>query len=325
MIESLRIRNFKSIKSLDLNCKRVNLFIGEPNTGKSNILETIGVLSHVNHGFLNLFVRFENMSNLFFDQDLENPINISFNENRIGIKFQNGLFLGDYFDSKDRGKIFSYNYDGSGTRGGSETAFRNCLQFKFYRFAIRRDFPNQRSEYLYPPDGDNLSQILITRRELRNFMQKIFNKFGYKLAIQMPEGKITIQKGEDIIIVYPYSTISDTLRRIVFYLAAIYSNKGSVIAFEEPEAHAFPYYTKYLAERIALDQNKNQYFISTHNPYLLKSVIEKAPKEEVSVNITYIENYETKVKQLSETEIREILDLDLDVLFNLERFLAPQV
>jgi AAA15 family ATPase/GTPase len=44
MIRELQIRNFKSVKALDLKCNRVNVFIGEPNTGKSNILETIGLL-----------------------------------------------------------------------------------------------------------------------------------------------------------------------------------------------------------------------------------------------------------------------------------------
>ncbi|MHA1431833.1 MAG: hypothetical protein ACTSRV_15795 [Candidatus Freyarchaeota archaeon] len=52
-----------------------------------------------------------------------------------------------------------------------------------------------------------------------------------------------------------------------------------MLVFEEPEAHAFPYYTKFLAEKIALDTS-NQYFISTHNPYFLLSILEKAPKDE---------------------------------------------
>ena len=45
MIKNLEIENFKSIKHLKLDCKRINLFIGEPNTGKSNILESFGILS----------------------------------------------------------------------------------------------------------------------------------------------------------------------------------------------------------------------------------------------------------------------------------------
>lgn len=62
---------------------------------------------------------------------------------------------------------------------------------------------------------------------------------------------------EDIIFAFPYSLASETLQRLVFYLAAIHSNRESILTFEEPEAHAFPYYTKYLAERIALDDSEN--------------------------------------------------------------------
>ena len=40
MIADLEISNFKSIKHLQLDYRRINIFIGEPNVGKSNILET---------------------------------------------------------------------------------------------------------------------------------------------------------------------------------------------------------------------------------------------------------------------------------------------
>ncbi|MCS6962894.1 AAA family ATPase [Thermoflexus sp.] len=44
-ISYLEIRNFKSIKELRIDCRRVNLFIGPPNTGKSNLLEALGGFS----------------------------------------------------------------------------------------------------------------------------------------------------------------------------------------------------------------------------------------------------------------------------------------
>ncbi len=75
MIKNLEVKNFKSIKHLKLECKRVNVFIGKPNTGKSNILESIGIFSFP-FGDLKKFVRFENMTNLFYDQNLEEKIEI---------------------------------------------------------------------------------------------------------------------------------------------------------------------------------------------------------------------------------------------------------
>jgi len=50
VIEKLKIKTFRSIGDLEIDCRRVNVFIGEPNIGKSNILEVIGLLSHVVYG-----------------------------------------------------------------------------------------------------------------------------------------------------------------------------------------------------------------------------------------------------------------------------------
>ncbi|MBK9017016.1 MAG: AAA family ATPase [Saprospiraceae bacterium] len=45
MIKQLKINNFKSIREMELDCKRVNVFIGEPNKGKTNILEGVALTS----------------------------------------------------------------------------------------------------------------------------------------------------------------------------------------------------------------------------------------------------------------------------------------
>ena len=111
------------------------------------------------------------------------------------------------------------------------------------------------------------------------------------------------------------------MQRIIFHIVAIETNENSIIAFEEPEAHAFPYYTKFLAERIALDKKKNQYFISTHNPYFLLSLLEKSPKEDIAIFLTYFEDYQTKVKELDDKKRRTILDMEADVFFNIEKLL----
>ena len=35
MLSPVRIKNFKSLRTLEFEARRVNLFIGEPNSGKS--------------------------------------------------------------------------------------------------------------------------------------------------------------------------------------------------------------------------------------------------------------------------------------------------
>ena len=320
MIKDLEIKNFKSINHLRLDCKRINLFIGEPNTGKSNILEALGLLSHMYYGELKNFVRFESMSNLFYDENLEDDVEVKFDENALRIEFENGTFKGiDNFKSIGRERdVFSYNYAGHG-------GHPSPMEYKFlklYKFEVRRDFPRHEAEFLLPPSADNLLAVILTRKDIRKLVKQIFDASGLRVVLKPQERKIEAQKEiEDIIISHPYSLVSDTLQRIIFHLIAIETNKDSVIVFEEPESHAFPYYTKYLAERIALDKRNNQYFIATHNPYLLLSILEKAPKDEVGIFVTYIEDYQTKVKLLSEKELEEIMEMGIDIFFNIERFL----
>lgn len=325
MVKTLEVRNFKSIKHLNLNCKRLNIFIGEPNTGKSNILETVGIFSYGCYGMgpyaaLKDFVRFEMMTNLFYDQDLDNDVEIRFDSRMLEIKFESERFIGRC--TEDGQQTFSFDYDYAG--GGSSTLPGRYLSpFKFYRFAIKKDFPIREAGFLLPPSGGNLLAVLLTHKELKSLASEIFSPFGLRLVFKPQENKIEVLKQyEDIFISNPYSLTSDTLQRLVFYLAAIESNKDSVLALEEPESHAFPYYTKYLAEVIALDKNNNQYFISTHNPYFLLPILEKAPKEDVAIFITYFEDYETKVKPLSEKQLEEIMEID--VFSNIERFLEER-
>ncbi len=82
-IKQLEIRNFKSIREIDLACNRVNLIIGEPNVGKSNILEAISLYSSQysknDSKALSEFVRYEKIKDLFYDQDLN--LNIQVNSN----------------------------------------------------------------------------------------------------------------------------------------------------------------------------------------------------------------------------------------------------
>ncbi len=72
MIEKIVIENnFKSIEKVELHCKKINIFIGPSGSGKSNILEAIGILS------LNLskeLLRIEKDEELFYMYDISRDI-----------------------------------------------------------------------------------------------------------------------------------------------------------------------------------------------------------------------------------------------------------
>jgi hypothetical protein len=323
MIKILTINNFKSIKQLKLNCKRVNLFIGKPNVGKSNLLEAVGIFSlPYLYDDIKGILRFENMANLFYDQEVSEKIEITANGFSFGVKFQNGSFKAIYEDREKKNKgEWDFGYDGKKISSGGYSSW-DLPPFKAYKFMVKDSFFRAESDFLLPTKGENLLQILLTKKEIRKFVAGLFSEYGLKLVLKPQEHKMEVQKEiEDVIISYPYSLVSDTLQRVVFHFLAIETNKDSILIFEEPEAHAFPYYTKFLAERISLDSS-NQYFISTHNPYFLLSVLEKTPIEDVRIFITYFKDYQTKVKPLTEKEMPAVLDLDASVFFNLDRFLG---
>lgn len=331
MIKKVKIENFKSIKHTELNCGRVNVFIGEPNSGKSNILEAIvGIPSAIGFKYdLRKVVRFEDLSNLFYDEIADKDIKIIIDDNiRLDLGLDSRgreLLIKLITKDKKEEEMHIHGLRYKSDKGDYSYYYLESeliKKFKFYKFILKNIFHEKSTEFLLPPNGDNLVSILAHNKELRKIANNIVSKFGFKLAVKPREGKLEIHREleEGVIVSFPYTVLSDTLQRIIFYSAAVCTNKDSVIAMEEPEAHAFPHYTKYLAELIAQDKN-NQYFITTHNPYFLLSLLEKTPKDEIAVFVTYYKDYRTKVKRLSDKKMQEVVNLDVDVFFNLDMFL----
>jgi len=78
-ITTLRIQNFKSIKDVTMQPRRVNIIIGEPNVGKSNILEALSLLGGMffdAQKFMDGQVRYETIRNLFYDNDWSREISV---------------------------------------------------------------------------------------------------------------------------------------------------------------------------------------------------------------------------------------------------------
>ncbi len=123
------------------------------------------------------------------------------------------------------------------------------------------------------------------------------------------------------LISYPFQTVSETWKRIIFLLAVLETNKDQVLLLDEPEANIFPFFNTQIAETIG-KYNTNQFFITTHNPYLLQSLIAKTPKKDLCVFVTHMENFETKVHQMDEEQLSEGMDLGSSIFFNLDDLVA---
>ena len=315
MIPNITIKNFKTIKKLQFDCKRVNLFIGDANTGKSNIFEAFSLLNFQRE--LSKFIRFHEISHLFHEFDTTLQISVSTGDIISLGWVESGEFVIDSESSKshydNNGKLL-YNFPNDQTH----------TKVLSYRYNPNTVFSKSDKLYLEPPFGENLPSVLLANRELHSLVKNLLEGLGFKLLIKPFESSFEIiREAKGSFLSFPLVTMSDTVKRIIYYLAIIKSNENATILLEEPESNTFPFYTKALAEMIARHE-ENQYLIITHNSYLINSIIEKTPLSDLAVNLVYSENYETKICPLSQTGIENVLDFGSDVFLNFDKLLLAE-
>ncbi|MFZ6025061.1 MAG: AAA family ATPase [Bacteroidota bacterium] len=337
-INNIEIKNFKSIRHQKIDdCKRINVFIGYPNVGKSNILEAIGIFSIApNIEFTNL-IRVKETPTIFFNGFIENPISVVLN-NEIGIVayYQNNEFKvsfrekGEYNEFPDfvldveQGnpivkKWYTYREFKNSAISGFDPSF--TLPLKKYEFEKHLNFTNGDYSSLNYPYGENIFSILQTNELLNKQTSELLSKDELELLYDTREQAFTIlKKASGKIFTVPYELLADTLQRLIFYKAAILSNRKSVLIFEEPEAQMFPPYIKKLTTDILMDEGENQFFIATHSPYVLGELIEEA-EDDLSVYVVDYNKGETIIKRLTDDQVLEVAQYGIDLFFNLESYL----
>jgi AAA15 family ATPase/GTPase len=344
-IDNIEIKNFKSIRDAKINdCKRVNIFIGYPNVGKSNILEAIGLLTFIRQkrpiGLGNL-VRFEKFTQIFNYSNIETPAIIDFNDHySLNISYEdervvnirlfdkkNANVLSPFGISIGRGILHSGTTDNIDDFSGHFNDLKD-LNIKPYKFSEAKIFNQNISALeLNIPAGKNMFEVIINNVELRKEFSDLLKPYDLDMVIDasVNDIKISPRMKDGIIHTMPISLMADTLVRLIFFKTAIVSNKDSVLVFEEPEAHMFPPYIAKFTSDIIFDKNNNQYFIATHSPFVLNDFMEEMEKNDLSVYVVGLKDGETVVKRLRDEEITEIYQYGVDLFFNLEDYLKDAV
>jgi len=313
---NVSIQNYKSIRSLQFESRRVNVIIGEPNCGKTNIVEALSLLSLDRWEEGERLFRCNVPAELFWDAEIKNTIRVI--ADNILIRLSQA--------PKDESKFQFQSTNPSQTVDlppiwQQVDKFRPYKRLKRYEFQSTDIFPLAVVDSLAAPYGENLAALLGAHRDLRVMASDIFSGSGFRIEVRTREKKVSILKDLDgVLISYPYTSSSETLRRMLFYRLAAETNRKTILLFDEPEANTFPMFTKLFAEQIAADDHGNSFFLTTHSPYLLGSLIEKTPKVELAVILCRMENFETKAKVLEQSEVQELLNLGADAFFNLDRF-----
>ena len=323
MTTRIEIKNFKSIKHIVLkDCKRINLLIGKPNVGKSNILEALTAFSlpysrYINNKSLQQFIRCENESELFYNGDMSKDIEIHTESDRFVFqsnKTSHISRLNGFLNGKSVVELSGLKIK----QTGSEMPNKDV---RSYFFPSPFQFENTGLKFLQPTTGCNLSSVLYSLENTKKEISDILALYGLKLSFDQASQQIKLFKiiSENSIYLVPFNSIADTLQRILFYKTAIASNENSILTFEEPEAHSYPPYISKITTDI-IHSETNQFFITTHSPYVLNEFLENQ-KDELGIYLIDFKDGETIVKGLTEDEVNEVYQSGVDLFFNSAIFL----
>ena len=325
-VKYIEITNFKSIKHLEINdCNTINVFIGMPNAGKSNILEALGLFGKINNPSISPeikledIIRFKRYSELFFEENFNYQIGVRIN--KILIEVYPKALLGWGYE------LFNLNNDLNFSNSNLKLPIDNGLklhhlsEIKKYQFVNTSFRESENNIVLDYPSGKNLVQIISTNPKLRKIVNQLFNMNNLKLLIEKHTNELKIFKEyqDGTVFTLPYELVADTLQRLIFYEAAIISNKNSILLFEEPEAHCFEPYILEFTNAVKYDENNNQFFIVTHSDYIIKEFLrDEETNENTNLYLVNNINGETKVKLLDKNKNEDVYELGMNPFFNFE-------
>lgn len=333
MIKNLSIERFKSIKSLSIPCRKVNVFIGAPDTGKTNILESLYFLSRLGWAWpmdTSLRIRQElGFDPLFYRQFFNQPFKISL---QLGPPPNSHQPRTDTVQATVQGgpdrrlQIDANPYGGASIGFGQQLHVSNFEWIRFYSYTTSEHWQYRSDQYqgssvITPPHGYNLLYIARHDTRIYEFLKETVAGLNWKLKFDQLSKTFRLSEvRKDEIVDYNLDLLSDSLKRQFFYGAIIQSSTNVTLVFDEPDVFAFPPYPKALGEMIGSDHS-NQFFLTTHNPYFLTGVVEKTPTQDLAIFVCYRDSEGgTRAKLLQSKDVPKVVELGASVFFNLNEF-----
>ena len=325
IIKQITVKNFKSLKSLQIaDCKRVNLLIGRSNVGKSNLIEALSLfclpqILRIKDVSIHSIARADHLAELFFDGNMETPVSVEINgsESVVISSRQHG---GGITLRKGSEIIGEYSLTQNLELSAEKDVNRDDVVILPYRLSPMTHRRSFGTSQLMPPSGVNLMEVVKQLPLLKDEVSGLMASYGLKMVYDSASQELkALKEKSDEIFLIPFSSLADSLQRLIFYKAAIQSNHGKAILLEEPETHTFPPYIASVVQDV-IDAEDNQFFISTHSPYVVNSLIE-AVSDDLTIYFMNMENGETIVKRASDEDIQEIYDNGVDLFFNMETYL----
>ncbi len=267
-LRSLQIRNYRTIEDLELDLRRVNLFVGPPGSGKTAILEAIGLLGEFydRQPLAEAVPAIPNMEKIFGDPN--RPVEIAFVRSDLppyDVRHALIFRLVDNYVVAEREGLWT-----TAVLGRNES-IRCYLKAEPFFDAVRFAYVDAR---LVTGEIEALA-------EKHAYPREIMARYGEKRVERLPE----------------------PVRRYVTYLAVTDEIKDGVIAINDFTCCYQPL-TKLAAERIA--RSSAQHLIETYDPQAVVSLVEKTKIGNLNIYLVHRENGKTFVEKIDPEEVSEL-------------------
>lgn len=313
MIDSVELKNFGPIDRLkweDLG--RINLVIGENDTGKTFILKAI-------YSAIKTIEEYRRGDDPRSTSDiLQEKLFWTFQAERIGDLVQKGSSGSMQFKLKYNGKYFSYSFgketssDIKSVENNTDTRESNSI-FMPAKEILSLDnmiLKTREQEKIFGFDDtyyDLAKALRISPQMGKNFeafshsRKKLEAIFGGKIEFEEASSKWRFKKGNQK---FAIGVTSEGVKKIAILdrlLTNRYLDANSVIFMDEPESALHPAAVAQLLEIVGLLAKRGvQFFLASHSYFVVKNLFLIAQKNEIATRILSNKNGEWVSSDLSQ-------------------------
>ncbi|MGG7605787.1 AAA family ATPase [Massilia sp. BKSP1R2A-1] len=337
-LQHIKLSGFRSIRSLDLELKRLNVLIGPNGAGKSNFISFFKFMNRLLEKELQLFVRAGLNGadrTLFFGRKTTDELHIDLhfspngyratmvatNDDSLVFKREQALFHGGEIGYAGGTKVRDLAPPGAAESGlplpGTGTPSQHVAGYlrdwKVYHFHDTSDTARVKGAYSIHaterllPQGENLAAFLYDIRETENYrrivhtIQRVAPYFHDFVFVPEPNDTIRLRwkhKGSEDY--FDATMLSDgTLRFICMATLLLQPKLPTIILLDEPELGLHPFAMQLLAAMMRSASEITQIIASTQSVTLANQF-----SWEDMVVVDQVENA-SAFRRLSEVEVSE--------------------